>query len=158
MPPKPERPRYADFEIGKTVTFGHLVVTRDEITAFARAFDPQPFHLSEELAKGTNVGRLIASGYHTCALLMRLLADNVIDHQVSMGSPGLDDVRFLKPVFPGDELSGRYTCLDKRELRSRPGIGLLHFLFELLNGRGEVVMTWDGKLFQRIEPVGEARA
>ena len=145
----PVKPSYAGFEIGRTVAFGHMVVTADEIVRFARAFDPQPFHLSEESARDTNVGRLIASGYHTCALLMRLLVDNVIDSRLSLGSPGVEDVRFLKPVFPGDELGGRYTCKEKRELKSRPGVGVLRFMFELVNGRGEVVMTWDSALFLR---------
>ena len=154
--PSPQRPDYDSFEIGRTVAFGHLVVTKDEITAFARAFDPQPFHLSEESAKTSNVGRLIASGYHTCALLMRLLVDNVVDSRLSLGSPGIEDVRFLKPVFPGDALSGRYTCLEKRELKSKPGVGVLRFMFELLNGRGEVVMTWDSALFLRTGMEGQA--
>ena len=152
----PGKPSYAGFEIGKTVAFGHIVVTRDEIIAFARAFDPQPFHLSEDSARDSNIGRLIASGYHTCALLMRLLVDNVVDSRLSLGSPGIEEVRFLKPVFPGDTLSGRYTCLEKRELKSKPGVGLLRFMFELLNGRGEVVMTWDTALFLRLGAEGRA--
>ena len=143
------KPSYTDFEIGRTVAFGHMVVTKDEIIAFARAFDPQPFHLSEDSARDSSIGRLIASGYHTCALMMRLLVDNVIDSRLSLGSPGIEDVRFMKPVFPGDALSGRYTCLEKRELKSRPGVGVLRFMFELVNGRGEVVMTWDSALFLR---------
>ena len=154
--PAPDKPDYAGFEIGRTHAFGHLVVTADEIIRFARAFDPQPFHLSEESARDSNVGRLIASGYHTCALLMRLLVDNVIDSGLSLGSPGIEDVRFLKPVFPGDTLSGRYTCLEKRELRSRPGVGILRFEFELVNGRDETVMTWDSNLFLRMTRAGDA--
>ena len=156
----PMKPTYENLEIGKAVAFGHMEVTREEIIAFARAFDPQPFHLSEESAKASNVGRLIASGYHTCALLMRLLVDNVVDSRASLGSPGLEEVRFLKPVFPGDTLSGRYTCLEKRELASRPGVGVLRFMFELVNGRGEVVMTWDSALFLRLAvgASGEGRA
>ena len=149
MPRASIKPDYAGFEIGRTVAFGHKVVTKEEIIAFARAFDPQPFHLSEEGAKDSNIGRLIASGYHTCAMLMRLLVDHVIDVEISLGSPGLDEVRFLKPVFPGDTLSGRYTCLSKRVSASRPGVGIVQFKFELVNGAGDLLMTWENAVFLR---------
>jgi acyl dehydratase len=134
---------YEDVEVGRQVAFGSKVVTREEIVAFARAFDPQPFHLDEELAKGSMIGRLCASGWHSCAILMRMLADDILNRSASLGSPGMEDVRWLKPVFPGDRLSGRYTCLEKRVMRSRPGVGLCRMLFELVNGDGEAVMTWD---------------
>ena len=149
MSAPPTKPNFAGFEIGKTVAFGHMVVSKDEIIEFARAFDPQPFHLSEEAARDSNIGRLIASGYHSCGMLMRLLVDYVFDTELSLGAPGIEEVRFLKPVFPGDTLSGRYTCLEKRELKSRPGVGLLRFMFELRNGQGDVVMTWDSCVFLR---------
>jgi acyl dehydratase len=143
---------YGGLTIGQTVAFGRLEVTKDEIIHFARAFDPQPFHLSEEAAKDSNIGRLIASGYHTCALLMRLIVDHALDPKLSLGAPGVEEVRFLKPVFPGDTLSARYSCKDKRELKSRPGVGAARFLFELINGGGEIVMTWDSTIFIRLQP------
>jgi len=138
---------YENVEIGRTVAFGRTEVTAEEIIAFARAFDPQPFHLSEEGARDSMVGRLCASGFHSCALLMRMLAVELNSKGRPLGSPGLDEVRWLKPVFPGDELTGRYTCKEKRLMRSRPGVGICRMLFELLNQKGEVVMSWEGHQF-----------
>jgi acyl dehydratase len=135
---------YENVEIGRAVAFGRTVVTAEEIIEFARAFDPQPFHLSEEGAKGSMVGRLCASGFHSCALLMRLVAAELNAGGGSLGSPGLEEVRWMKPVFPGDVLAGRITCKEKRPLRSRPGVGLCRILFELLNQDGQVVMSWEG--------------
>ena len=153
-PAKPQKtPRhleYDEFIVGETLPFGHTKVTREAIVRYARAFDPQPFHLSEETARDSNVGRLIASGYHTCCIMMRMLADDLIGGPNALGSPGLDEVRFLKPVLPDDELTGRCKVLDKRELKSKPGVGLIHCGLELVNQRGEAVMSWDMKAFRRI--------
>jgi acyl dehydratase len=135
---------YEDLDVGRPVTFGRITVTAEEIIEFARAFDPQPFHLSEEGAKGSMVGRLCASGFHSCALLMRLVAAEFNAGGGSLGSPGLEEVRWMKPVFPGDVLAGRITCKEKRPLRSRPGVGLCRILFELLKEDGQVVMSWEG--------------
>lgn len=141
-PPR-ARVHLEDLEIGRVVALGSTSVTREEIIAYAQAFDPQTFHLDEEAAKASMIGRLCASGWHSCCILMRLVADGFLLDAASLGSPGMDEVRWLKPVFPDDRLSGRFTCLAKRELRSRPGIGLATMLFELTNGDGEVVMTWN---------------
>jgi acyl dehydratase len=141
---------YHDFTVGETIPFGRKKVTEADIVRYARAFDPQPFHLSEETARDSNVGRLIASGYHTCCIMMRMLADDLIGGANALGSPGLDEVRFLKPVFPGDELTARCHVIEKRELKSKPGVGLVHGTLEMTNQRGEVVMTWDMKAFRRI--------
>jgi acyl dehydratase len=154
-----ERPEAAlihfeDIVVGATVPFGHKVVSRDEIVAFARAFDPQPFHLDEEAAKSSLIGRLCASGWHSCGMLMRMLADEVLNNAASLGSPGLDEVKWLKPVFPGDGLTARYTCTAKRVLASRPGVGLCQMLFEMLNQHGDVVMTWFGSQFFRVRMPG----
>jgi acyl dehydratase len=146
--------QYEDFEVRKTVPFGKRTVTKDDILRFARAYDPQPFHLSEEAAKASNVGRLIASGYHTCCILMRMASDGLLGGPNALGSPGLDEVKFLKPVFPGDDLAGRCTCLSKRELKSKPGVGLLHCIMELVNQRGEVVISWDLMVFRRMSGKG----
>lgn len=149
QPRPPERYLdYADFVVGETVPFGRMKVTKDDIVRYARAFDPQAFHLSEESARDTNVGRLIASGYHTCCILMRMLADDLIGGPDALGSPGLDEVKFLKPVLPDDELTGLCKTLDKRELKSKPGVGMIHLLLELKNQRGEAVMSWDMKAFR----------
>ena len=134
---------WEDVTVGETVTFGRTLVSRDEIVAYATAFDPQPFHLDEEAAKNSMIGQLCASGWHTCAMFMRMLADEVLNAAAGLGSPGLDEVKWLKPVVPGDTLTGRYTCTSKRALKSRPGVGVCQMLFEMLNQNGEVVMTWD---------------
>ena len=134
---------YEDLVVGTTVQLGSTSVTKQEIIAYARAFDPQPLHLDEEAAKKTMIGRLCASGWHSCAILMRLLCDSFLLEAASLGSPGIEEVRFLKPVFPGDRLSLRYTCNSKRLLASRPNVGLARILFEMSNQDGDVVLTWD---------------
>lgn len=141
---------YEDFVVGETIAFGRMHVTKDDIVRYARAFDPQPFHLSEEAARDSNVGRLIASGYHTCCIMMRMAADDLLGGPNALGSPGLDEVRFLKPVLPGDTLSARCHTLERRELKSRPGVGLLHCRVDMLNQSGEVVISWDMKAFRRM--------
>jgi acyl dehydratase len=131
-----------EIEVGRTIPFGRLTVTKDEIVAFARAYDPQPIHLDEEAARRSIVGGLCASGFHSCALQMRLLADGLLNSWTSLGSPGIDEVKWIKPVRPGDALTSRYTCTEKRALGSRPEVGLAKITFEMLNGAGEVVQTW----------------
>jgi acyl dehydratase len=133
---------HEDLEVGATRTFGSRLITKEEIVAFARQFDPQPMHLDEEAAKSTLVGGLCASGFHTCALLMRILCDDMILSSASLGSPGVDEVRWLKPVRPGDVLSARSTCTEKRASASRPSVGLSKITFELLNAAGEIVAIW----------------
>lgn len=147
---------WEDVTVGETVTFGGVVVTRDQIVEFARAFDPQPFHLDEEAAKDSMVGRLFASGWHSCAIFMRMMADEVLGKAASLGSPGVDEVRWLKPVLPGDRLSGRYTCLSKRRLASKPQAGLCQMLYEMVNQNGDVVMTWNATQFLRTRTAGDA--
>jgi acyl dehydratase len=147
---------FEDIVVGETVAFGRKVVSKDEIIAFARAFDPQPFHLDEEAAKSSLIGRLCASGWHSCAMLMRMLADEVLNKAASLGSPGLEEVKWLKPVFPGDALTARYTCTAKRVLGSRPGVGLCSMLFEMFNQNGDVVMTWTGGQFFKVRTPGAA--
>jgi len=137
-----EKLRLEDLRIGETVAFGRKHLTRDEIVAFASAYDPQLIHLDEEVAKKSIVAGLCASGFHSCAILMRMLVDDVLAHTTSLGSPGMDEVKWLKPVRPGDVLTGRYTCTDKRALASRPDVGLAKVTFEMLNQHGQVVMIW----------------
>jgi len=133
---------YEDIEVQKPKGFGRKVVTKEEVIEFALAFDPQPFHTDEELAKETHIGELIASGWHSCGMLMRMICDEYMNEMASQGSPGVEETRWLKPVRPGDVVSGRYTCLSKRVSRSRPDIGLCRMQFEMLNQHGEVVMWW----------------
>jgi acyl dehydratase len=149
---------YEDFEVGNPVTFGRHLVTKEEIVAFARRFDPQPAHLDEEAAKATLAGGLCASGFHTCCMLMRMMCDSFINQSSSLGSPGLDEVKWMKPVRPGDVLTGRYTVLDKRVTRSRPGVGVCKMRLEALNGDGEVVMRWESAQFLRLRDAAGAPA
>lgn len=139
---RPIRIHYEDIEVGKPITFGRKIVTKEEIIEFALAFDPQPFHTSEEGAKETHIGELIASGWHSCGMLMRMICDHLLNETASQGSPGMEEVRWLKPVRPGDVVSGRYTCQSKRASKTRPEIGLCQVLFEMLNQNDEVVMWW----------------
>lgn len=141
---------YEDFEVGKPVTFARRIVTKDEIVAFARRYDPQPVHLDEEAAKATLAGGLCASGFHTCAMLMRMMCDGFLNESSSLGAPGLDEVKWMKPVRPGDVLTGRYTVLEKRVTKSRPGVGICKMRLEALNGDGDVVMSWDSAQMLRL--------
>ena len=115
---------FEDLEIGAETYFGSYDVTRDEMIDFARKYDPQPFHLSDEEAAKTHFGRLAASGWHTCAMTMAVIARHVVEHgQEGLGSPGIDELRWLKPVYPGDTLHVRGKIVEKRPSGSRPGMG-----------------------------------
>jgi acyl dehydratase len=132
---------FEDVPIGFSQVYGPIVVSKEAIVTFAREYDPQPFHTDEEAAKDSFVGTLIASGWHTCALNMRLVAEGFLLDATSMGAPGIDEVKWLRPVYPGDALRTRMTVQDTRASRSRPEIGLLQFLLEVLNQRDETVMS-----------------
>jgi acyl dehydratase len=132
---------FEDFTPGWTRKLGPFAVTEADIVGFAREYDPQPFHVDPEAAKATFVGRLIASGWHTCSLNMRLLADGFLLDTASMGAPGIEEVKWLRPVLPGDALSTVATVLESRASKSRPDLGLVRFGFEMTNQRGEVVFT-----------------
>jgi acyl dehydratase len=148
---------FEDFTPGQTIELGRRSITRDEIIAFAREFDPQPFHLDEEAAKTTIYGGLIASGWHTAAISMRLLYDGLVKDTVSLGSPGVDELRWVKPVRPGDTLSGRLTVLECVPSRSKPDRGIVRSTIEMLNQHGEVVVTSKGmSLFGRRPASGAA--
>lgn len=147
---------WEDVVVGSTVGFGRKVVSKEEIVAFARAFDPQPFHLDEDAAKETLIGHLFASGWHTCAMFMRMLAEDVLSSAAGLGAPGVDEVRWLKPVSPGDEITARYTCTAKRALKSRPGVGLCQVLFEVFNQHGDLVMTLNAPQLLRMRSAGGA--
>jgi acyl dehydratase len=132
---------FEDFKLGDVVEAGSRKLTKDEIVAFAREFDPQPFHTDETAAKESIYGGLIASGWHSGSLLMRMFYEAVIRDSASMGSPGIDDLRWLKPVRPGDTLRFRSTVVEVTPSRSKPDRGLVRTLCELLNQDGEVVMS-----------------
>jgi acyl dehydratase len=136
-------PRYAfeDFTSGTSRMLGSVTVSKDDIIAFAREYDPQPFHLDEIAAKDSFIGTLVASGWHTCSLNMRLFADGMLLDSTGLGAPGIEEVKWLKPVRPGDTLRSRLTVLETRASKSRPAVGLVHGLFELLNQADEIVMT-----------------
>jgi acyl dehydratase len=122
---------YEDFEVGETREFGRYEVTAEEIKAFALEFDPQPFHLDEEAARNSILGGLCASGWHTCAMLMRMMVDGYLGRSASLGSPGIDEVKWLKPVFPGETLTGRYTVLAKRQSSKSPETGIVTMRWEV---------------------------
>lgn len=136
-------PRFAfeDFVPGSTHMLGPVSVSKDDIISFAREFDPQPFHVDELSAKDSFAGTLIASGWHTCAVNMRLLAEGLLLDSTSMGSPGIEELKWVRPVRPGDTLHSRLTILDTRPSKSRPSIGLVQFRGELLNQNDETVMS-----------------
>ena len=132
---------FEDLEIGSESYFGSYEVTRDEVLEFARKYDPQPFHLSDEEAAKTHFGRLAASGWHTCAMTMAVVARSVVDDdQAGLGSPGIDELRWLKPVYPGDTLHVRGKIVDKTPSRSKPDIGSFRTQTVVSNQHDEPVM------------------
>ena len=133
---------FEDLQVGQTAAFGRYEVTRDEVIQFASAYDPQPFHLSDEAAAQTHFGRISASGWHTCAMTMRMLVDNITARrQAGLGSPGLDELRWLKPVYPGDVLRVETELLSKRQSHSRPEMGSFQSLVKVYNQDDVAVMT-----------------
>ena len=143
MPSQP-RIHFEDFVVGEVSTYGSYALTKDAILAFAREYDPQPFHLDEEAAKATLLGGLAASGWHACAILMRLNCDGFMLDSTSMGAPGIDEVRWLRPLRPDTILHVRRTVMEARASKSRPGMGLVRFTFELMSDEDEVIMTQVG--------------
>ncbi len=146
---------FEDIEVGHTARFGRYEVTRDEVVAFAGKYDPQPFHLSDEAAAETHFGRLSASGWHTCAMTMAMVVENLnANRQAGLGSPGIDELRWLKPVYPGDTLTCETEILDKRRSRSRPEMGSYRSRMTVLNQQGERVMTFISIGLIRTRPPG----
>jgi acyl dehydratase len=135
---------FEDFTPGQVIELGQRTIDRDEIIAFARQFDPQVFHLDEEAAKKSIYGGLIASGWHTGSLMMRMLYDGLVKDTMSMGSPGVDELRWLEPVRPGDLLSARLTVTECIPSRSKPDRGIVKSIIELRNQHGEVVVRSKG--------------
>jgi len=135
---------FEDFKPGEVIELGSRTITTDAIVAFAKEFDPQVFHTDEEAAKATIYGGLLASGWHTGSLMMRLLYEGLLRETVSLGSPGIDELRWLRPVRPGDTLAARMTVIESIASRSKPDRGIVRSLLEMRNQHGEVVMTIKG--------------
>ena len=135
---------WEDFPPGDVMEMGSHTFTEAEIIAFARQFDPQPFHVDPEAARASYFKGLIASGWHTCSIAMRLMVDKYVGRSASLGSPGLDNIRWLAPVRAGDTIRYRRTITAARPSESKPGVGLVHSRWEAVNQRGELVMTMEG--------------
>ena len=138
---------WEDFKVGRRESIGSVVVDRDEVIEFARRYDPQPFHVDEEAAKQSIYGGLIASGWHTCSMVMRVMCDAYLLEAASLGSPGLENVRWLRPVRPGDTLTAYRTIEETRLSGSRPDRGIVKTLWEVENQKGELVLTMSGVNF-----------
>jgi acyl dehydratase len=142
-----------DLVVGAETDFGSYEVTREEVLEFAHKFDPQPFHLSDEEAAKTHFGRLAASGWHTAAMTMAVIARHVVDQeQAGLGSPGIDELRWKKPVYPGDTLHVRGRILDVTPSRSRPDMGSFRTQTTVTNQDGDVVMTFISIVLMRRRP------
>lgn len=133
---------FEDIEVGSKTSFGHYEVTREEVIEFASKYDPQPFHLDDEAAAKTFFGKLSASGWHTCAMTMRMMVDNMKNQQnAGLGSPGVDEIRWLKPVYPGDTLRCESEIVEKTPSKSRPEMGSFKGKTTVFNQDDEPVMT-----------------
>lgn len=144
---------WEDLPVGRTLDIGSVTVDRDEVLAFAAKYDPQPFHLDDEAAAHSMFGKLAASGWHTCAMAMGLMVRNFLKDSSSLGSPGLEKLKWLKPVYPGDTLTLKQTITESRPMGSRPDVGLTRTLWEMFNQHGEQVLLMDGYgMFRRRTP------
>ena len=144
---------FEDLVIGEETEFGSYDVTREEVIEFARKYDPQPFHLSDEAAAKTHFGRIAASGWHTTAMTMAVIARAVVaEEQAGLGSPGIDELRWLKPVYPGDRITVRGTILDKTPSRSKPDIGSFRTQTTVTNQDGVDVMRFTSIVLIRRRP------
>jgi acyl dehydratase len=144
---------FEDLQVGGETEFGSYQVTREEVLEFARNYDPQPFHLSDEEAAKTHFGRIAASGWHTAAMTMAVIARHVVAHrQAGLGSPGIDELRWKKPVYPGDTLHVHGRILEKTPSRSRPDIGSYRAQTTVINQHGDVVMSFISIVLIRRRP------
>ena len=144
---------WEDFKTGERKDIGSVVVDKDEVIEFASRYDPQPFHVDEAAARQSIYGGLIASGWHTCAMVMRLMCDSYLLESASLGSPGIENVRWLRPVRPGDRLTAFRTIEETRLSTSRPDRGIVKTLWEVENQKGELVLTMSGiQFFLRRNP------
>ena len=147
---------YEDMEVGKSYEVGSHTFTRDEIVRFAEQFDPQPFHVSDTGAAASPYGTLIASGWHTCSVMMGMLVRNVLAGSTSMGSPGIDDLRWLRPVRAGDTIRMMNSVLDKRVSASKPDRGIVSTEWQGFNQDGALVITVRSKAIFGLRNPGAA--
>ena len=133
---------FEDIAVGAKASFGSYQVTREEVMDFAARYDPQPFHLSDEAAAQTHFGRISASGWHTCAMVMSMIVANLKNNkQAGLGSPGVDELRWLKPVYPGDTLRCETEVIEKRQSQSRPEMGIFKSRMTVYNQDDVAVMS-----------------
>jgi acyl dehydratase len=135
---------FEDFKVGNTIKLGSRTLTEEEIISFAKEYDPQPFHIDKAAAEKSMFGGIIASGWQTCGIMMRMLVDGYLREAASLGSPGVDEIRWLKPVRPGDTLSVSITTVESRPSSSKPDRGVVVNTWQATNQRGEVVATIKG--------------
>ena len=146
---------FEDIEVGRTASFGSYAVTREEVMDFAAKYDPQPFHLSDEAAARTHFGRLSASGWHTCAMVMSMVVANLKENQqAGLGSPGIDELKWVKPVYPGDTLRCETEILEKRVSASRPEMGIFKSRMRVFNQDDVMVMTFVSNGLVATRPAG----
>lgn len=141
---------YEDFHEGQVFDLGRYLITAEEIIAYAKEFDPQDFHLSDAAGKSSVLGGLAASGWQTCAILVRMATDAYINASAAMGSNGIDDVKWLRPVYAGETLTGTMTVLSKRVSTKRPEMGILKSHWELFNSDGQKKTDMTGVNFMRV--------
>ncbi len=146
---------FEDLEVGAETEFGSYAVTREEMVEFARKYDPQPFHLSDEEASKTHFGKIAASGWHTASMTMAVIARYVVAHeQAGLGSPGIDELRWKKPVYPGDTLHVHGQIVEKTPSRSKPDMGSFRTHTTVTNQDGIIVMTFTSIVLIRRRPTG----
>ncbi len=144
---------WEDLALGEVRALGSVTPTAEEMVAFASQFDPQPFHLDPDAARDSVFGGLCASGWHTCALAMRLMVTNFLSQTSSLGSPGLESLKWLKPVFPGDTLRLQHSIVEKRPMAKRPDVGLVRAVWEMFNQHDQKVLHMEGYgMFRRRTP------
>lgn len=144
---------WEDLPVGRRLEIGSTTVEREEVIAFASKYDPQPFHLDDEAAAKSMFGQLSASGWHTCSMAMGLMVRGFLHESSSLGSPGLESLKWLKPVYPGDTLTLHQRIIESRPMKSRPDVGLTRTLWEMFNQHGEQVLLMDGYgMFRRRTP------
>ena len=144
---------WEDLEVGTATEFGSYDVTREEVHEFARKYDPQPFHISDEAAAKTHFGRIAASGWHTAAMTMRVIVDALSKQpQAGLGSPGVDELRWLRPVYPGDTLTMRGVIVDKTPSRSKAEIGTIRTQTTVTNQDGVDVMRFTSIVMMQRRP------
>lgn len=146
---------FEDIAVGTRSSFGSYQVTREEVMEFASRYDPQPFHLSDEAAAQTHFGRISASGWHTCAMVMSMIVENLKHNkQAGLGSPGVDELRWLKPVYPGDTLRCETEVIEKRQSQSRPEMGIFKSRMTVFNQNDVAVMSMISNGLISTRPVG----